>query len=148
MTKKAANLNGPGSSLWGVSGRCIAEPIEVLELENRLKIRSDICGCLIKALRFSIACCFGLVILQGFHPWGFKMDAALLKYLCGATIVQSGALLAVFANSVWHKTEKEASASKCLQSGLREKHSQRPGMELSCTKARPPSRARMLIASP
>jgi hypothetical protein len=79
---------------------------EVLELQNRLKIRSDICRFLIKTLRFSTISCFALIVLQGFHPWGFQMDAALLKWLCAVTIAKSGVLLAVFTNAVWQRTYK------------------------------------------
>jgi hypothetical protein len=82
------------------------ESIERLELKNRLKVRSDICEFLIKSLGFSTVCCFGLIILQGFHPFGFQMDAALLKWLCGTTIAQSGVLLTVFTNAVWQRTSR------------------------------------------
>jgi len=77
--------------------------LEALELQNRLRIRSQICRYLIKALGCSTAACFGLIILQGFHAWGFQMDDSLLRWLCGATIVKSGILLFVFTNEVWQK---------------------------------------------
>jgi len=81
-------------------------PLALLEAENMLQIRSHICRFLVKHLGFSTACCFGLIILQGFHPFGFQMDAGLLKWLCGATIAQSGVLLTIFTKAVWQKRGK------------------------------------------
>jgi hypothetical protein len=76
---------------------------DALESRNRLKIRWAICAFLIESLRRSIVACFGLILLQGFHPFGFHMDAPLLHSLCGSTIIQSGALLGLFAREVWRR---------------------------------------------
>jgi len=75
--------------------------LEALELENRLRIRSTMCIFLVWALGFSTVCCFGLILLNGFHPWEFHIEGALLKWLCGATIAQIALLLGVFARAVW-----------------------------------------------
>jgi hypothetical protein len=80
--------------------------LEVLELENRLKIRSDICRFLTRYPRVSTACCFTLIFLQGFHAWGFQMNESFLRWLCALTIGQRVALLGIFARAVWHKPPK------------------------------------------
>ena len=69
-------------------------------------MRSDICRFLTKSLGFSTVSCYALLLLQGFQLWGFKIDEMLLKGLIAATITQSGVLLTVFVNAVWHRTNK------------------------------------------
>jgi hypothetical protein len=87
-----------------VSDSRLEASLEALELKNRLKIRSDICRFLIKALGFSTACCFLLIFLQGFRAWGFQMDGGFLRWLTGATVVQLVAFLGIFTREVWQKT--------------------------------------------
>lgn len=89
-----------------LTARTTHTSVEIIELKNRLKLRSDICRYLIRALGCSAAGCFALIILQGFHPWGFQMDPPLLRWLCGVTIAKCGVLLAVFINAVCGTTKQ------------------------------------------
>ena len=77
-----------------------------VELQNRLHIRSSICCFLIKALGWSIACCFCIIFLNGFHPFGFEADATLVKWLCAVTVAKLAVLLAIFVKESWQKTPK------------------------------------------
>jgi hypothetical protein len=77
-----------------------------LELQNRAQIRFIICVFLLLALGFSIVCFFGLILLNGFHTWGFHMDDSFVKWLCGATIAQVAVILGIFARAVWQNPIK------------------------------------------
>ena len=83
------------------------ELLEVIELKNRISIRTEICRFLMKALSFSTVCCFALVFLQGFQAWGFKISESFLRWLCGATIAQIAILLGVFTRAVWEKRNRK-----------------------------------------
>lgn len=114
MTDLKVNPAGSPSSPVVIEAKPVLTPessLEALELQNRLRIRSEICHFLIRVLGCSTAACFGLIVLQGFHPWGFQMDPLLLKSIVGATVIQSGTLLAVFVNGVWQKGTKRRSTS-------------------------------------
>jgi hypothetical protein len=79
---------------------------DVLELKNRLMIRVWLGRYLVKTTPYYSAAVFGLVVLQGFHPFGFTMDSRLLGLIVGAVIVTNGALLRVFGREVWRKSAK------------------------------------------
>jgi len=51
-----------------------------------------------------MVCFFGLILLNGFHPWGFQMDGALLKCFYASTVAQIALLFGVFVRAVWRKS--------------------------------------------
>ena len=82
-------------------------PLERLELENRLMIRAWLGRYLVKATPYYNVACIGLVLLQGFHPFGFSIDTRLLGVIVGAVIVKHGVLLRVFGQGVWRKSDEK-----------------------------------------
>jgi hypothetical protein len=79
-------------------------PPEVLELKNRLRIRTSICWFLMAALGYSVYRCFDLVSL--YLQTGHQISERFLQWLCGATIAQVAVLLGVFVHGVWPKSDK------------------------------------------
>jgi hypothetical protein len=118
MSNKSSNLIKHNEQLLFRLDRQPHPDPDILELRNTLIIRSNICRFLIKALGFSTVCCFALIFLQGFHAWGFEMDAILLKWLCGVTVAKSSVLFAFFTNAVWRKANKKPTRAKSSKGGL------------------------------
>jgi len=75
---------------------------ELLELKNRLKIRSWICLFLMLALGFSIYKCFSLIFYYLEH--GHQLGESFVKWLCAVTIAQIAVMLFVFVRSVWGRS--------------------------------------------
>jgi hypothetical protein len=103
LKSTAANVQNPPIVLVvkPVIRKTLPRSAAVLEIKNKLQLRSEICRFLIRSLGWSMACCFMLIILQGFHAWGFRMSESLLRWVCGATIGQGLALFSVFVKEVW-----------------------------------------------
>lgn len=75
---------------------------ELLELKNRLRIRSWICLFLMLALGFSIYKCFSLIFYYLEH--GHQLGESFVKWLCAVTIAQIAVMLSVFVRSVWGRS--------------------------------------------
>jgi hypothetical protein len=78
-------------------------PPEVLELRNRLMIRSWLARHLVKVSPYYGAGGMALLLLQGFRPLGFHLDTPILAAVIGAVIVTHGVLLKVFGREVWRR---------------------------------------------
>jgi hypothetical protein len=109
---RAVTRNQPhtiATKLISGSPAVIVESPDLLELKNRLKIRTMLCWFLMMTLGFSIACCFALIFV---YLWrGHEFSEAFVKWLCGATVAQIAVFLGVFVRSVWHKVEKKPAKS-------------------------------------
>ena len=77
--------------------------LEVLEVQNKLKIRSSIFYFLMITWGLSIVCSWIIVFLQGFHAWGFQISDSSLKWFFTSTIAQSAVFFGMFAKAVWKK---------------------------------------------
>jgi len=62
----------------------------LLQTRAEIRIRSQASRFLAKALGCSLTATFGIIVLQGFHLWGFSLPEPFLNWLGGATIGQVG----------------------------------------------------------
>jgi hypothetical protein len=69
--------------------------LEVSEVRTRNRIRVTIATTITRALLYSIAGTFLVILLNGFGLWGFHLTESFLNWLGGATIGQVAALLAM-----------------------------------------------------
>ena len=69
-------------------------------VEAQVELRRQVVVFLLWAYGLLLFSTMGIVCLQGFHAWGFRLESAFLMWLGGATIAQIGGLLILTVKSV------------------------------------------------
>ncbi len=66
-----------------------------------LTMQDRIVTFLLGAYAFLLLATMGIYFLQGFHVWGFQLDAALLHWIGAATVGEIGGLLTLTIRAVF-----------------------------------------------
>ena len=87
------------------------ESPELLELRNRLMLRTWLCWFLMLTLGYSVHRCYSLIFY--YLEQGHALSEAFLVGLVSATVAQVATILTIFVRFVWKTPQtRKASASK------------------------------------
>ena len=81
------------------TGASAPDSLTLLQTRAEIRIRSQASRFLAKAFGFSLTATFGIIMVQGFHVWGFTLSETFLNWLGVATIGQVAGLLSM----VWRQ---------------------------------------------
>ena len=70
-------------------------------LAAHVEFQQQIVTFLLGAYGFLLVATVGIILLQGFHAWGFALDASFLRWLGMATIGEIGGLLLLTFRAVF-----------------------------------------------
>ena len=85
------------------STTAVKDWVEQITTANSVNLQQRMVSFLLRAYGASLAATLAIFLLQGWHLWGFNLDAALLKWLGGATIGEIAGLLTLTFGAVFKR---------------------------------------------